>query len=240
MLLPAMCGLGCKSISGQQPIVQTEPVATAEFQVDFSSLIEDRYYEACGSPSYHDLYKVYCIAEQEGYSYHNIIEYLPHPVYVSGPHASSLNMRSRTEFGHHNPQLLTWLEQQIDSQLGNPVIITATRGGYEKNLQHSVHLYSYLRKYMQQNSPERFQLAVENYLSRINDGVQANEATASSTLSRDIYPIMGEFVRSGTVADTDYRETHLAIMFWARREIDGTADQWFRILETIMNQYEPE
>ncbi|MDP6933164.1 MAG: hypothetical protein QGG40_09620, partial [Myxococcota bacterium] len=215
-----------------------EPVATPEFQVDFGSLIEDRYYEACGSPNYHDLYKVYCIAEQEGYSYHDIIGYLPHPVYVSGPHGSSLNMRSRTEFGHHNPQLLTWLEQQIDSQLGNPLVITATRGGYEKNLQHSVHLYSGLRTYMQQNGPERFQLAVENYRSRVDDGVQPDAETASSTLSRDIYPIWGDFVRSGTVADADHRETHLAIMFWARREIDGTADQWFRILQKIRNHYD--
>ncbi len=240
ILLPTICGLGCGFFSTQQPVVQTEQAATTAFVISFVDLVEDRYYDTCGSPDYHDIYKVYCIAKEEGYSYSDIIEYLPHQIYVSGPHDSSLNTGNRTQFGHHNPQFLLWLEQQVDSQLGNQNIITYTRGGYEKNLQHSVHLYYYLRTFMQQNSPEAFQLAVGNYRSRIDDIVQPDEASASSTLSRDIYSIMGEFVRSDTVANADYRETHLAIMFWARREIDGTANQWFQILEKILHYYEPQ
>ena len=55
--------VGCKFILKQEPVVQTDQAATPEFQINFIDLIEDKYYTTCGSPDYHDLYKVYCIAK---------------------------------------------------------------------------------------------------------------------------------------------------------------------------------
>jgi hypothetical protein len=70
--------------------------------------------------------------------------------------------------------------------------------------------------------------------------IQPDEKRATSTLTRDIYKFIVAFNKSGIIQDPDPYSTHIGVLFWVGREVDGTSEQWHRILGKVLAFYSTE
>jgi hypothetical protein len=234
-LLPTLFW-GCQLISKQKQDVTPTQILQPEFQVDFTDFIQNKTYN-CSYPASQAVFKLYCILKQEGYSYQYVRNLLPHPIYISGPHSKNLATNNRSDFGHYNPEFLDWLETQIDEQLSNPTVVAQTQIGFDQNLRSIVEMHYSLRTYLLTNHKEKYDFAVSNYRNRVADGIEQDEKTATNTLTRDLYKYVVDFNNSGTIQEPDPYSTLVGAFFWVRRDVDGTSEQWHRILRKILNSY---
>ena len=240
-LLPVFMFSGCQLIHKQK---QEIPPATTqnkntELQINFADLIQNKNYN-CSYPTSQAVFKLYCILKHEGYSYQYVQSLLPHPIYISGPHAQALVQNNRSDFGHYNPKFLHWLEEQIDTQLSNPKVVEQTQIGFDQNLRAIVQLHYSLRTFLLTNHKEEYEVAVSNYRNRVSDGILPDEKSASSTLTMDIYKFVLAFNKSGMIQNPDPYSTLVGALFWVRRDVDGTSEQWHRILGKILAFYSVE
>ena len=150
------------------------------------------------------------------------------PVFLSGPHGRDLELMSNTSFGYYNPKFLNKLLEAIREVASNQELKKQLQPFYDQQLK------NYLRVYAQAYKPFAGNRELAEKYKRY---VESGKTGAS------YYPLqneLGPFVKEMASKGYDASEAYAVPSFWVRRTIDGTEDQFAKILFTLMRLFDPE
>ncbi|MEM0968335.1 MAG: hypothetical protein AAGJ31_03210 [Verrucomicrobiota bacterium] len=158
----------------------------------------------------------------------------PVPVFRSGPHTSeALDLRSRNEFGHYHPEFWDWVEQVVVVIVEDEDFVQETRDLFLNFVRPMI--AAYWDAYEQlRDHPEEKERLYEEYRKHLEE----------ETLPEGYYY---ELAWEGDedyaffallLANHDVNVVTPAVNYWFRREMDGTAEQVFRILDRMLQAYQ--
>ncbi len=147
------------------------------------------------------------------------------PIYLSGPHRGSLNLKSRNSFGYYNPLFVKQLKRSISKLLSDDNFIRQTRPTLKK-----YSIISFLKKIrsiysLTQSNPNEFNRLKSVYLDGIRNG------------NLEEYAFRG-LVPEALQSDAYWNWSESTYNFWIRRDIDNTKDLWAAIITEVVNAYE--
>ncbi len=152
-------------------------------------------------------------------------------VYLKGPHHIQFNFDSEDTFGHYNPQFVNWLQSMFDEMRQD--------SNWNKLLRY---LYgdvrpmtrAFYRMYYWVHAPGRkqwFASKKARYFSHPEE-----REMYDVELDKKLYDLMDGYNN----AELHPSDAIQAIRFWIRRSVDGTDQQFFKLLSDIMNAYDGE
>jgi len=143
-------------------------------------------------------------------------------VFLSGPHGRDMNFKSTSDFGHYNPAFLNDLHTALEQSLDNDYFAQIAEYLLDEDL--SIMFESYATAYVYlQDHPEKMEELKKAYLAEL-----AKPSTSEGALNTPLGQIP-EFETS----NVDWYDAYTAAAFWVRRSIDGTDDEFVKILELI-------
>ncbi len=152
-------------------------------------------------------------------------------IFLSGPHEKELNFYSTKSFGYYNPEFITKAAKVIDYSLANDKVFTQLgRYVYNGRLQQMMRLYHQSYQYLKAN-PAMTKQIIADYSAAMQNGNDAGEVIQSAFSS---------FADEKEELGRDWYVAITAPSFWIRRMIDGTADQIYDVLKTVMTAYDQE
>lgn len=164
-------------------------------------------------------------------SYESFQKMVPAKIYLSGPHdGTTLNLTEANSFGHYNPEFLTYLQAGLDEVAKDKAFLKLTgkpltKHGIMLNLQRMQHMHRHIEK--NEKNGEEFRTLTKRYQKMLKE-----KSVPKGAYRRDLCP-------KGLGQDYwNWSET--AYSFWMRREIDGTREQWIKLIDTVLESYEIE
>ena len=159
----------------------------------------------------------------------------PYPIFISGPHGSRyLNLDSRFTFGYYNGEFLRWFQDQLMEILQDRVFVESTTEKFQTYLGET--LMTYWETYIALNSnPNELNTVLEDYKKYIENRTlpESYYYNLAWSSGRDRFIFLQNLEASGY----DGNVVAPAVYFWLRRYIDGTHDQVFSILESLLKSY---
>lgn len=156
---------------------------------------------------------------------------LPCDLYVSGPHHyNHWELEDADDFGHYNPEAIQYLGKLAKKVVADKSFVDATRPLVDEYLKRQMLIMKGL--YDGMNNPEICadkQAVLQDIMLR----------------NGNIYLSWGDCPSCGLLGDLDledgsyvYSNTgEMFLYWWARRNVDGTMEQFHDILETVYNAY---
>ncbi len=151
------------------------------------------------------------------------------PIYLQGPHTDErLNLNARFEFGHYNPEFVRWLIKNALPAAQDPEFLRLTQNAYQQYLRLSAQTYYIVYRDLRAN-PEYLQEQQEKYQ------VLMKTRSLPAFYGEDYYYFSGLYEKGydGNVAQR-------AVLFWLRRFIDGSAEEFFAGLMQLMQLYDKD
>lgn len=152
------------------------------------------------------------------------------PVFVIGPHGKDMNFNDKTSFGHYNTRFITKLEASIQTALQNPLFRKTTKKVYDEYLVSMAHTYRHAYVYLNKDA-KRLKKLKKKYIAMMD----SPEGTTDGSLQEE-FRDFAEALEQNEQADV--YEGFTAPAFWLRRSIDGTAEQFFAMLEMVIEEME--
>lgn len=190
-----------------------------------------------------------------------VVQQYGQPVFVKGPHTEEVvDLESTAEFGYYDPAFLSWLNQQLDTLLADQEFIDSTQPMIDRYLLSTVELYLVSFYYLQHNPEIRDGLMLE-YLTKYQNGtLDENHHMAffvpslrrenprwdgKTTDERYIwyYPAAEtqfDWILTRMNEEWEYVPVGSALMFWMRRAIDGTDQQFVDLFTKFYQGYDAE
>lgn len=157
-------------------------------------------------------------------SFEELQNLLPMDIYLSGPHdRSDLNLTSRDSFGHYNPEFVHFFHQAVNQILSEREFVNTTHDMVDRYLLGLLERLQRIYIHIEEN-PEEFQQFKRNY---------AQQLAAGTWPEGGYYENMPDSLNS----DEYWNWSETAYYFWIRRDLDGTAEQWIDIINTILSAY---
>lgn len=167
--------------------------------------------------------------------YETLTRLSPHPVFVSGPHGTDhLNLNAPFDFGHYNPEFLRWFEGQLSEILKDQEFVKRTTPLFQTYLGSTADSYRATYRALNRH-PDELAALLQDYKIHLDnrtlpEGYYYNVAWSEAA---DRYTFLKELN-----ASYDPNVTAPAVYFWLRRYIDGTHQQVFSMLESLLNAYQ--
>jgi len=148
--------------------------------------------------------------------------------FLEGPHVQGIDCSSEASFGYYNPAFIQRLHDMAELAFSNPRFVSRFESFYDAELK------NYLRTYYLSYETGTSSKAIQSqYLQLLNDTNAGADA--------------GDFLQEAfrNHADTmepkgyDWYEANTCAGFWARRSIDGTADEFYALLKSAMEVLDP-
>ena len=155
---------------------------------------------------------------------------LPYPLYLSGPHTDGeWDLNNEKDFGHYNPKAIEYLSGLAKSVVSDKRFVERSKPLVGKYLYRQMHIMMVIHDalYTDFSKEDRENVFISSLESKGN----TYEPYGGFVLSR-LRLEDGTYV----YGNIDYRFLH----FWARRWKDGTIDQFYQGLSTILKAYYPE
>jgi len=152
-------------------------------------------------------------------------------VFLRGPHHGEMDFNATTSFGYYNPRFITKVHDALDTALKNPVFKKVAEPFYKKHLQSMAHTYYDAFLYIEQN-PEIKNNLINKYIRMV---AQPDGATEGSL--QEHFRTFAEDLEKG-IQKADVYEAFTAPSFWVRRSIDGTDDDFIKLLEMTVSHFE--
>jgi hypothetical protein len=183
----------------------------------------------------------------------------PDPIFLSGPHEPDFNFRSH-DFGRYNPAFVRWGTENLIPAASDPAFREITAPIYQKHMKEIARLYYLAHLYVEQHSPEVSALRAK-YLESIRErqGKPWEDSASNPNLVYDTFArFFAEQYATGKKGDwfdgstrppkLSYRwltgkggyYAYAAPGFWIRRQIDGTAPDFFAGLKKLLETYDPD
>ena len=154
-------------------------------------------------------------------------------VFLRGPHHGDMDFNSTTSFGYYNPRFLEKVQLALDYALSNPIFSKVAEPIYKKHFQSMAHTYYDAFLYMEQNPKIREQLKSDYIMSMAQAG-----GTTEGSLQEKFRGYAEALEKSTRPTKADIYEAFTAPSFWVRRYIDGTEDDFMKILELVVGHFE--
>lgn len=156
---------------------------------------------------------------------------LPCDLYVSGPHYyNRWNLESPWDYGHYNPEAITYLGNLAKKVVADKQFVENTKPLVDQYLKRQMLIMKGL--YDGLNNPEICpdkQAVLDDMMRRNGNLFLEFEDCPSCTLLGDLDLEDGSYVYGNT--------GEMFLYWWARRNDDGTMEQFHDILETVYNAY---
>jgi len=150
---------------------------------------------------------------------------LGEPVFVSGPHGEHPNLES-ADFGRYNPAFVARVAETARALGRDGACVERTRPAFERWLRRQAQTYRlvYLALHHDPEWYAGFRAEYAAFLDGSGPKVDRYD---------ELEPLLTGFQRAGMT----WAETHTAIYFWLRRDIDETATLWFEALTALLEAY---
>lgn len=152
-------------------------------------------------------------------------------VFLRGPHQGEMDFNATTSFGYYNPQFIAKAHGAIAAALENPVFSKVAEGFYKKHLRSMAHTYYSAFLYMEQN-PKIREALINEYVLMV-----AQPGGAGDGSLQEHFRKFAEDLEKGP-EKVDIYEAFTAPSFWVRRYIDGTEDDFIKLLELVVGHFE--
>ena len=154
-------------------------------------------------------------------------------VYRSGPHrGADIDYANENTFGRYNPAFLRKLNTTLNRLSKNQLLTKQLQGLYDREFR--IVLRTFYQAYSvaanNKNVIDGYQRILETPLEKRPDG------KGVSPISRYFYEQFSDF-SSGQ--GSDFLEDNMAARFWVRRSIDGTADEFYQLLQLTLRTFDP-
>lgn len=183
----------------------------------------------------------------------------PMPIFLSGPHNRNLELHSN-DFGRYNPEFVRWAIVHLLPAASDSVFRDETAPVYQKNLKEIARIYYLAYLHLEKNAPEvaalraKYLEAVRQYQGKPYDPNSGPGAILQSKFSN---AFADEFMK-GTdsfgdapsnpsarrnyawITDQGGYYADTAPGFWIRRQIDGTASDFFAGLKKLLETYDAD
>ncbi len=164
-------------------------------------------------------------------SYKQLQDALDFEIFVRGPHSrSALNLDARYEFGHYNPKFVKWLANNAIYGIDNQYLKTQFQPVFNQHIREQARTYYLAYKYLLNNN--YFMNAIIQEYS-----LHLTQKTLPSMYLQEIFRPFSDNLEQ--IGYNSY-EANTAAGFWIRRSIDGTAKEFFTVLQTLLITYDPE
>ena len=148
--------------------------------------------------------------------------------FLKGPHTQGVDCSDEYAFGYYNPVFLTELQSIVNLTFSNPQFVNRFQSLYDRALR------TYLRNFYLSYTVGTSSQAIQNrYLAILND-TNAGE-DAGDYLQEAFRNHADAMERKGY----DWYESNTCAAFWARRSIDGTADEFYALLLSALKIFDP-
>lgn len=154
-------------------------------------------------------------------------------VFLRGPHHGDMDFNSTTSFGYYNPRFLDKVHDALDYALSNPIFSKVAEPIYKKHFQSMAHTYYDAFLYMEQNPEIREQIKSDYIMSIAQAG-----GTTEGSLQEKFRGYAEKLEKGDRPTKVDIYEAFTAPSFWIRRYIDGTEDDFLKIMELVVGHFE--
>ena len=150
-------------------------------------------------------------------------------IFRSGPHRDGeLDLKAKGDFGHYNPAFLKWALQngipgQHDAKLRKEL-----QPVYDKFLRRTARNFFRAHQLLQA-MPKRAAKARDGYVEKM-----AAEEDAGDWLQEFFRPEADRMDKAGH----DWYEINVALGFWVRRELDGSAKEFQALLAALLQTHD--
>lgn len=149
-------------------------------------------------------------------------------VFLNGPHQNGLDFFSSDSFGYYNPAFWEKVKTVVAYSLENDGTFKQLgKYAYDRHLKKEVQLYYDSYQYLSSNK-SMAQQVTKDYQAAMQDGGNAGELLQESFRA---------FADSKEQLGEDWYVANTAPGFWIRRQIDGTADKIFEVVELVRKTY---
>ena len=158
----------------------------------------------------------------------------PYPIFSSGPHSSRyLDLDSRFTYGHYNEDFLRWFQEHLETILRDEEFVNGTEAKFKQYLANTLSAYRATYLALMEN-PDEFKILLQDYQTRIEnrslpEGYYYNIAWSEANQKYPFLIELKEMHNTNVVAP--------AVYFWLRRHLDGTHDQMFAIIDSLLKSY---
>ena len=160
------------------------------------------------------------------YSYQDVVKASHIPVFRKGPHTrEKLNLNSRYDFGYYNKDFVIWLKDYLIIASRDPVFKSATQALYDKYVKPLASTYHRTFEELSKDS-QYYKGETDKYLGFIENRTLGEYYADNYYEFKDLY----KHGYNGNVVKT-------AVLFWFRRKIDGTHDEFFDALDVLVQTY---
>ncbi len=150
-------------------------------------------------------------------------------VFRSGPHrGAELNYRTNESFGRYNPAFLRKLYSTLSTLSRSELITGQVQGLYDREFRKV--LRTFYQAYEVGANREDIQ---KEYLSRLQSPTQGLTRSGSMNFFEEQF---SDFSTNPPYYDP---EAIMAAGFWLRRSIDGTADEFYQLLQLTLRTFDP-
>ncbi len=162
--------------------------------------------------------------------------------FLSGPHAHGLDYSAASDFGHYNPEFVSWLALHAIPAAADPEFRAATQPLYDRYVRPLAHaMYETHEKLI--NNPECFDAEQAEYAAAIANGNTEGYVEPWFFFMNEGYcdnrrADYEAFANSGFDGGHNGNVIKTCVGFWLRRSMDGTERQFFQALTTLMETYE--
>jgi hypothetical protein len=169
-------------------------------------------------------------------------------VFLSGPHQGKPNYAA-TDFARYNPRFLTWAIEHGIPAAEDEAFRSLTQPIYDEFLREIARAYYLIHAYVTQLPPERIEQIKQSYLQEIEQWQgQPYEKDFATGPGHYIQYEVPEFdSNTNFISTLDLPSNSLLVYnanvacgFWIRRDIDGTQEAFYELLQKLLETYDPE
>ena len=152
-------------------------------------------------------------------------------IFLSGPHLNDMNFDSYDKFGYYNPIFLKKLHKKIKLLISNDAFIKSTQDIYNEKFKNTLRVYFLSLNMLDHINHKTF---VEEYLDVIS------KPPSNYMVSNYFDENFRSFAESIKNEGYNFSEGLTFPGFWIRRKIDGTDEEFFELINLILNKYDSE
>lgn len=153
------------------------------------------------------------------------------PVFKKGPHGKELNLSSQNEFGHYNPAFLNKVAVVLEETMKDAKFKLFIKTAYETHLQATCRIY-----YLSYDQPTEEIIKEYKELLANAEPCENFGCEPSMFLQESFRDFAEDMEKKGHNA----YEGFTAPGFWVRRNIDGTAPIFYKLLKQFMGYYDAD
>ncbi|NCS29348.1 MAG: ATP-binding protein [Microcystis aeruginosa F13-15] len=232
--------------------------STALIRSTWGNLVPNRpekSYEECGTFIDQGLRNLYC-SIKPFVEYRQLIAISGLPIFKKGPHTNfSLNFEGGYEFGHYNPEFLTWIQEKVVIEPADSTFKQNIQLAYNDKIKVVARAFYQTHKilFATPEGSDEFKAIKSEYQDKIEKQTLercylGGPEKCGGWYLQEKFRRLGDYLANQNEnisekingEDNYWYLANVSGGFWVRRSIDGTEQQFFDILTKLLKIYDSE